>query len=197
MPLREDILTPIPGENPSGIDLRYDNKLLIHDKIKEARRQDDDAAQGDWQTERKTANFPLVVKIAQEALAQTSKDLQVAAWLTEAMLNTERFAGLRQGLDLTLSLMTQFWDTVYPLIEDDDREMRARPVAWLGSQIDFPLRSTPLVNAGYSWFQWSESRRVGYEDQAKTDKEKANREKQIKEGKLAPEVFDKAFQETP
>ena len=66
MPLREDILTPIPGENPSGIDLRHDTKLLIHDKIKEARRQDDDLAQGAWQSERKTANFPLVVKLAQD-----------------------------------------------------------------------------------------------------------------------------------
>ncbi|HEY9127840.1 MAG TPA: type VI secretion system protein TssA [Acidobacteriaceae bacterium] len=197
MPLREDILAPIAGENPSGIDLRYDNKLLIHDKIKEARRQDDDAAQGDWQTERKTANFPLVVKIAQEALATTSKDLQVAAWLTEAMLQTERFGGLRQGLDLMLSLLTEYWDTVYPLIEDDDREMRARPVAWLGSQIEFPLRSTPLVNAGYSWFQWSDSRTVGYEESAKTDKDKATRATKIKDGKLAPEIFDKAFSETP
>jgi type VI secretion system protein ImpA len=197
MPLREDILAPIPGENPSGIDLRYDNKLLIHDKIKEARRQDDNAAQGDWQTERKTANFPLVVKIAQEALATTSKDLQVAAWLTEAMLHTERYAGLRQGLDLMLSLMTEFWDTVYPVIEDDDREMRARPVAWLGSQIEFPLRSLPIVNAGHSWFEWSDSRKVGYEESVKTDKDKATRATMIKDGKLAPEVFDKAFSETP
>ena len=197
MPLREDILAPIAGENPSGIDLRYDNKLLIHDKIKEARRQDDDAAQGDWQTERKTANFPLVVKIAQEALAVTSKDLQVAAWLTEGMLHTERYSGLRQGLDLMLNLMTEFWDTVYPLIEDDDREMRARPVAWLGSQIDFPLRSLPIVNAGYSWFEWGDSRKVGYEDSPKTDKDKAARATMIKDGKLAAEVFDKAFSETP
>ena len=57
MPLREDILAPIPGENPSGIDLRYDTKLLIHDKIKEARRQDDELAQGDWKSERKTSQF--------------------------------------------------------------------------------------------------------------------------------------------
>ena len=35
MPLREDILVPIPGENPSGADLRYDTKLLVIDKIKE------------------------------------------------------------------------------------------------------------------------------------------------------------------
>ena len=46
MPLREDILAPIPGENPSGVDLRYDTKLLIFDKIKEARRQDDELDAG-------------------------------------------------------------------------------------------------------------------------------------------------------
>ena len=73
MPLREDILTPIAGDNPSGIDLRYDTKLLIFDKIREARRQDDDLAQGDWQTERKTANYPLVIKLAQDTLRRCRK----------------------------------------------------------------------------------------------------------------------------
>ena len=98
MPLREDLLTPIPGENPSGADIRYDNKLLIYDKIKEARRQDDDLAQGEWEHERKTAQFPQVVKLAQETLAEKSKDLQLAAWLTEALLHTEGYSGLRQGI---------------------------------------------------------------------------------------------------
>jgi len=124
MPLREDILTPIPGDNPSGIDLRHDTKLLIHDKIKEARRQDDDLAQGAWQSERKTANFPLVVKLAQDSIATVSKDLQLAAWLTEGLLVTEGFSGLRVGIGLCHSLLTQFWDTVYPVIEDGDRELR-------------------------------------------------------------------------
>jgi type VI secretion system protein ImpA len=197
MPLREDILAPISGENPSGIDLRYDNKLLIHDKIKEARRQDDDLSQGDWQSERKTANFPFVVKLAQDTLATVSKDLQVAAWLTEALLQTERFDGLRQGLDLTHKLMTEFWDTVYPVIEDGDRELRAVPLAWIGSKLDFPLRSTPIVGAGYSWFVYKDSRVVGYEDQAKTDKDKKTRSTMLANGKIAPEVFDKAFAETP
>ncbi len=91
MPLREDILAPIAGDNPSGIDLRYDTKLLIYDKIQEARRKDDELAQGDWQTERKTANYPLVIKLAQDTLATVSKDLQLAAWLTEALLVTEHY----------------------------------------------------------------------------------------------------------
>jgi len=86
MPLSENLLTPIAGDNPSGTDVRYDTKLLIYDRIKEARRQDDNLAQGDWQHERKSADFGLVKKLAQEALSTRTKDLQLAAWLTEAML---------------------------------------------------------------------------------------------------------------
>ena len=97
MPLREDILAPIAGENPSGIDLRYDTKLLIFDKIREARRQDDDLAQGDWQSERKTANYPLVIKLAQDTLATVSKDLQLAAWLTEALAGDRALCGSLPG----------------------------------------------------------------------------------------------------
>jgi type VI secretion system protein ImpA len=197
MPLREDILAPIAGENPSGIDLRYDNKLLIHDKIKEARRQDDELAQGDWQAERKTANFVLVLKLAQDTLATVSKDLQVSAWLTEALLQTERFDGLHQGLDLTLKMLTGFWDTVYPVIEDGDMELRASPLNWIGDKLDFPLRSAPITGAGHSYIVYKDSRAVGYEDQAKTDLDKKKRSTMIANGKLAPEDVDKAFNETP
>jgi type VI secretion system protein ImpA len=197
MPLREDILTPIPGDNPSGIDLRYDTKLLIHDKIKEARRQEDDLAQGAWQSERKTANFPLVVKLAQDSIATVSKDLQLAAWLTEGLLQMEGFSGLRVGIGLCHSLLTQFWDTIYPVIEDGDRELRARPLTWLGSMMDLPLRSSSITAGGYSLIIYKESRVVGFEDQVKTDKERAARAKQIAAGKIAPEVFDKSFTDTP
>jgi type VI secretion system protein ImpA len=197
MPLREDILAPIAGENPSGIDLRYDTKLLVYDKIKEARRKDDDLAQGDWQTERKAANYPLVIKLAQDTLVTVSKDLQLAAWLTEALLATEHYRGLCQGITLCHSLLTQFWDTVYPVIEDGDRELRAKPLSWIGSMLDVPLRSVPLAHSGYSWFAYKDSRVVGYEDQVKTDKERQTRSELIEAGKLPPEMFDKAFAETP
>lgn len=197
MPLREDILTAIPGDNPSGIDLRYDTKLLVYLKIQEARRQDDDLAQGAWQSERKSANYPQLVKLAQDTLATVSKDLQIAAWLTEGLLQTERFAGLRDGVTLCHSLLTIFWDTIYPLIEDGDRELRAKPLSWMGTMLDFPLRSSPIVRGTYSWFDYKASRVVGYEEQAQTDKDKKARNKLIADGKVAPEVFDKAFADTP
>ena len=197
MPIREDILAPIPGENPSGNDLRYDTKLLIFDKIKEARRQDDELAQGEWKSERKTANWPLALRLAQDAIATTSKDLQLAGYLTEALLQTESFPGLRQGLELTFRMITEFWDTVYPVIEDGDRELRASPLAWIGSMLELPVRSRPLVTAGYSLIDYKDSRAVGYEDQVKNDKDRKARTTMLESGKIAPEVFDKAFAETP
>src|SRR5579863_5263072 len=197
MPLRDDLLTPIAGDNPSGVYLRHDAKLRLYDSIKEARRQDDELAQGDWQHERKLADYPLVVKVAQEALATKTKDLQLAAWLTEALLHTEGFAGLRQGLTLCTGLLSGFWETLYPPIEDDDLELRAGPLEFLGTSLDFPLKSIALTKTGYDWFKYKESRSVGYDEQAKSSKERDAREAKIAEGKLAPEVFDKAFAETP
>jgi type VI secretion system protein ImpA len=40
MPLRDDLLNPIPGENLNGENLR---QAPVFDRIKEARREDDDA----------------------------------------------------------------------------------------------------------------------------------------------------------
>ena len=197
MPLPADLLNPIAGENPSGQDVRYDNKLLVYDKIKEARREDDNLAQGAWEHERKLADYGLVRKLAEEALATRTKDLQLAAWLTEAALRTEGFSGLRQGLLLCQGLVDKFWDTLYPPLEDGDSELRAAPLDWLGSALEIPLKNTPLVSAGYDWLKLKQSRTVGYEAEAKTDKDKKARAKLLAEGKLAPEAFDKAFVETP
>jgi type VI secretion system protein ImpA len=197
MPLREDLLHPIAGENPSGADLRYDTDISLYDKIKEARRQDDELAQGDWQHERKVADFALVSTLAQEGLAARTKDLQLAAWLTEALLHTEGYAGLSQGLGVCRALIANFWKGLYPPLEDGDPELRAAPLEWLGTALEVPLKSTPLVAAGYNWLKFKECRLVGYEEQAQTDNQKKGRTKLLAEGKLAPEVFDRAFAETP
>src|SRR4051794_33003329 len=86
MPLRADLLTPIPGDNPSGTNLRYDPVI---DKIKEARREDIDAPQGAWKTAVKTADYGAVIKLAGEVIATRSKDLQLAVWLVEAHIRRE------------------------------------------------------------------------------------------------------------
>jgi len=197
MPVREDLLKPIDGENPSGIDIRYDTKLFLYDKIKEARREEDTLAQGEWKRERKLADWSLVSKLTQEALATRTKDLQLAAWLTDALLHTEGYAGLAQGLKLCHDLVSSFWETLYPLPEDGDAELRAAPLEWLGTSLEVPLKTVPLVHTGYGFLKYQESRRVGYEDQTQGEKEKKLRAQLVVEGKLQPEEFDKAFAGTP
>lgn len=194
MPLIDEVLKPIAGDSPGGQNLRY---APIYGDIKEARREDDELSQGAWQHERKVADSAQVIKLAAEALATQSKDLQLAAWMTEALLRKSGPEGLAEGLRVCTGLVSTFWDNLYPEIDDGDLEPRAAPLDWVANKLDVPVKSSPLCRAGYHFYHYRDSRALGYEDDAKTKEQKAAREKLLKEGKLAPELFDKAFGETP
>jgi type VI secretion system protein ImpA len=157
MALRDEVLNPIAGESPGGVDLRYDP---LFDKIKEARRADVDAPQGEWTTTLKTADWPLVIKLSKEALSTKSKDLQIAAWMTEALLKREGFSGLASGLDVLGGLGEQFWDSLYPEIDDGDAEMRAAPLEWIDRSFDVSIRMVALDRAGHDSIQIKDSRIV-------------------------------------
>jgi type VI secretion system protein ImpA len=194
MPLRDDLLNPIPGANPCGENLRY---APVYDKIKEARREDDDAPQGEWRIERKTADFLLVIKLAGDALANKSKDLQLAVWLTEALLKQEGFGGFRAGINFIQSLLETFWDGLYPEREDDDASLRAVPLEWLGGRMDLALRKAPITRKGFGWLKYKEAVGVGYEADADTETKAESRAAAIAEGKLTGEEWDAAFAASP
>jgi type VI secretion system protein ImpA len=195
MPLNlDELLQPIPGDNPAGEDLRYEP---VYDEIKEARREDDEGPQGDWERERKLADWPKVIKLATDCLSKQSKDLQLAAWLTEALLRKEGFGGLRSGLELIKGLLANFWDNVYPEAEDGDLEFRAAPLSWLGLKTDMAVKRVPLVRGGYDIFKYEEAQNVGFERDVESDGSKLEaRQKKIEEGKLSGEEWEKAFNET-
>ncbi len=195
MPLRDDLLSPIPGENPSGANLRY---APVYDKIKEARREDDDAPQGEWTHERKIADWKQVIKLAGDALATKGKDLQLAAWITEAALRSEGFPGLLVGLKTLQGLVENFWETLYPEIEEGDTELRMAPLDWVGSRLDQAVHQVGITRSGLDWFQFKQSRQVGYEaDAAATSEKTEARAQAIAEGKVTGEDFDSAFNATP
>ena len=195
MPLRDDLLNPIAGDNPAGADLRYDP---VYEKIKEARREDDDAPQGEWQHARKVADWPLVIKLAGDALATRSKDLQLAAWLGEAMLRREGFGAFRATLDVTRGLLDKYWETVYPAVEDGDLEMRAAPLEWMGLKLEIPVKMAAINRAGHTYLQYAEARSIGTEQEADGDSaRRTKREEAIAARKPTIEEFDKAFADTP
>ncbi|CAN5669515.1 hypothetical protein BH23GEM7_BH23GEM7_11920 [soil metagenome] len=197
MPLRDDLLTPIAGENPAGVELRYDP---VFDKIKEARREDLDVPAGDWEAPRKIADWPQVIRLSSETIATRSKDLQLAVWLTEALLWREGFSGLRNGLELIRDLLAEFWEQLYPELEDGDAEMRAAPLDWLGSKLGVSIRLQPLNAHGHTYLQYRESQSIPTEAEAEAEYEDTKRTARaaaIQQGRITPEAFEQGFAATP
>jgi len=132
-----------------------------------------------------------------EAIATKSKDLQLAAWLTDAMLRREGIQGLREGLDLLRGMVENFWDGLYPELEDGDAEFRAAPLQWVGDRLETAIKRSPLTKGKLDWLAYRESRTLGTAEDADTPEKAEKRQQAIADGKMPPEVFDKDFNETP
>jgi type VI secretion system protein ImpA len=152
------LLAPIPGDNPAGENLQYAG---IYDEIREARRADDTLTKGDWEHEPKVAEWPRVVDLSTSALASKTKDLQIASWLVEAMAQLHGFVGLRDGLKLMRGLHEQFWDRLYPEIDEGNLDGRANAMSAMDTRLEIPIKSAPLTKSGsefdYSYLQWEDS----------------------------------------
>ncbi|HEX4748530.1 MAG TPA: type VI secretion system protein TssA [Bryobacteraceae bacterium] len=199
MPEIERFLEPIPGDNPAGVYLRYDP---VYSKIEEARRKEDPAVIAKMQLGRdaKIADYKVVTQVGEDALIKRTKDLQIAAWLTEAWTYRERVPGVIAGIKLLKALLDKFWDSVYPEPDEGDLGDRRMPLDWIGSSSDFvsAFRGVPLTkNPKHSWYAYQDARAMGYEKDVAQDKaKKAIRDDAIKQAKVPPEEFDEAFEQT-
>ncbi|MBL0938797.1 MAG: type VI secretion system protein TssA [Gemmatimonadaceae bacterium] len=183
MPLNADLLAaclaPISPDQPAGADLRYDTRL---DPIKEARREE--LLPG---TDFKLADWAAVIAQCSALLQKETKDLQLAAWLTEALVRRNGVPGLLTGVSITRGLLEGFWDTIYPLPEDDDLELRAGPLEWVGTKLALPLRLSPIFGR-FSCADLDTARTVPDESKAQQDNEaRTAREAAIADGKPTPE----------
>lgn len=133
------LLEPINAKDPCGETLRYTD---VYDQIREARREDDEhLPQGVWKTEIKKADWEQVSRLCQEAIKFRSKDLQIAAWLTEAWLHLEGVGGIARGLELILGLTQKFWPEIYPQLNDKGYELRVIPYEWINTRLSEEVSS--------------------------------------------------------
>src|SRR2546428_2227651 len=125
------LLNDIPGANPAGEDFRGKSRSVYHEVkavVETARRAErklfealaadptDPPAQPDWEP---------VLKLVPDVLATKSKDIEMAAWLTEALLRKHQFVGLRDGAALMWKLVEKFWDGgLNPNVDDASDRLR-------------------------------------------------------------------------
>ncbi|MGF1579665.1 MAG: type VI secretion system protein TssA [Gemmataceae bacterium] len=158
----DELLEPIPGDNPAGTDVPFDVREQLKEMRKEINPQDYAADDPTRPTEHIKANWPGIVRLAEETLRDTSKNVLVAAQLAEALVKIHGFVGLRDGLQFMRRLMAECWDRITPDIEDGDLEVRATPFKWLddedrGARFPTTIRLVPIVylgTTGFGWFRW-------------------------------------------
>ncbi|KAK3172159.1 hypothetical protein Dsin_033166 [Dipteronia sinensis] len=139
------LLVPIADAAPAGRDVRHEGD---YDRIGEARREENAALpRGVWGRDVKQADWIAVERLCTATLRERSKDLRVACWLCEAWVQRHGFAGMAPGLALVEGLMRDFWNDLFPPLDDGDPGARAAAVAWLDQRLPVVLRLAPIADA--------------------------------------------------
>jgi len=167
------LLSPIPGDSPAGADLRKDySPDSLYYRLRDARaeaRAAERAADAGTAEGSSAPQWVPVRELAVEALSGQTKDLEIAAWLTEGLLRGDGLAGLTAGFQLLAGLAENFWDSFYPEIEEDGLAGRLAAVGGLngvggeGTLIQ-PLRRLVLYSrpdgTPFEFWQFEQSREV-------------------------------------
>jgi type VI secretion system protein ImpA len=133
------LLAPIPGELSVGADLRQDfSPQSIYYRLRDARaeaRAAERAADGDGSDDQTPPQWRSVRDLASKALEGATKDLEIAAWYTEALLRSDGLDGLAAGARLLAGLAGQFWDDgLYPVPDEDGIPTRVAPITGLNGE---------------------------------------------------------------
>jgi type VI secretion system protein ImpA len=183
------LLAPLDaGEGGAGADLRDDfSPASPYQRLRDARaaaRAEERARDSEGETGGPPAEgWRDVARIGAEVLAARSKDFEVAAWLTEALVRQHGLDGLASGARLVTGLCEAFWDGGFPPAEGEGLEDRASAIGGLaGAGADGtvmqPLRRLPLFRRAdgtplglYQWDQAEETEAIVNEErkQARRD----------------------------
>ncbi len=146
------LLSPIEGELSVGNDLRLDTAHNSdYSQIKDARRAARDAERNnmfDGDNTEASEHWQKIFLLAPKVIASQAKDLEVACWLTEALVRKSGFQGLKDGFTLIRQLIENFWEQgLYPVEDEDGIETRVAPIAGLNGEGADGVLLSPIRNS--------------------------------------------------
>ncbi|MCU7921246.1 MAG: type VI secretion system protein TssA [Candidatus Thiodiazotropha sp. (ex Dulcina madagascariensis)] len=112
----EQLLKAISEEAPTGADLEYDP---LFGEMERAAEGKEEQQFGDTIIPAEDPDWRELKQKSLQILAQ-SKDLRAAIHLVRALVHTDGFAGLSDGLSLIEGYLDDYWDTLYPQLDPDD-----------------------------------------------------------------------------
>ncbi len=164
------LVQPISADNAVGLDLRQDaTPQSLYSRIRDARKAARAAERSNVFDDNSTEAvepWRQVFELAPQALKDNSKDLEIACWYTESLIRKAGFAGLRDGFSLIRQLIENFWDTIYPLPDEDGIETRVAALTGLNGEgaegvLITPIRTAYITEGGqtgpYSYWQYKQA----------------------------------------
>lgn len=153
----EELLAAVNEENPAGHPAAQDENYA---RIRHAREEEDASLPlGSWERELKRADWVAASELSARALAARSKDLQLAAWLFEALIGRTGLQAVAPCLLLIDGLFLRFGVQLHP----QDTEHRINLLQWINHKLLPPLRRVPLTATGgerdYGWNDWEQAYR--------------------------------------
>jgi type VI secretion system protein ImpA len=149
------LAAPINGEMSVGNDPRADSSpTSAYYQVKDARSQARAAERQSLMTNGEDdvyADWGPILSLAPDVLAEQAKDLEIAAYLVEALARKHGFAGLRDGFRVVREMVEQFGDDVYPLPDEDGIETRVAPLTGLNGEggdgtLIAPINAVPITD---------------------------------------------------
>lgn len=193
------LLAPFEGESPAGADLREDadpNNAYrkIRDTRSDAKDLEDEALlEGEPPSEAKRV-WQTVWSSGQDYLQSNAKDLEIVAYMIEAAIRVDEFAGLEAALTLTSELVENFWGELLPTPDEDGIETTLLPIARLNSNaITSALQQVPITedtSAGeMTLMKYAQAKRL---DGLDADE----RDRQLSRGAMTTAACNQAVSET-
>ena len=112
----ETLLAPISDATPCGPDLEYDADFMAMQATGEGKPE---RQYGETVIPAETPDWPVLHEQAL-GLAQRTRDLRVAVWLTRSGARTSGLRAAVRGLQLVEGLLERYWDAVHPVLDASD-----------------------------------------------------------------------------
>jgi type VI secretion system protein ImpA len=159
----ESLMEPIDTTERTGSDPRLVDPKQRYQQVKDARttaRRLERETLFDTETNgiineywRKVSELSLAL------LTEQAKDIEVAAWLTEALVRLEGFSGLADGFAIMRQLIENYWPAIYPMEDEEGLPGKLAALAGLngasspGALID-PIYWIPITQTPQAFNTW-------------------------------------------
>jgi type VI secretion system protein ImpA len=105
----EQLLEPIAGASPSGVDPTEDSRF---ESVRNAIESGSEAAPVDWKKVR-----PQILDLLTDG-----RSLELLVYLSVALAATDGWQGVRDGLALLERSVKDYWDSIHPLLDESESE---------------------------------------------------------------------------